>query len=80
MNVPDDVSNAREGREPVETVNGRVRALIRRKGMRMGWVADQLGISASLLSLRLSGQRRWPLGFEQRLADVLCVPVSEVTG
>jgi len=78
----DNVStySAMETREPVETVGGRVRVIIRRKGFRMGWVADQLGIAPSYLSRLLSGDRRMTVEWAQRLADVLGVPLSEVTG
>lgn len=67
-------------REPVETAGGRVRTIIRRKGFRMGWVADQLGIAPSYLSRLLSGDRCMTQEWAERLAEVLGVPVSEVTG
>lgn len=63
-----------------EVVNAhqRAREIIRRKGFRRGWVAEQLGISVSLLSLRLAGHRGWPEGWDEALADVLGVPVGEL--
>lgn len=57
----------------------RAREIIRRKGFRHGWVAEQLGISSSYLSLLLSGARRMTDERRSRLAEVLGVPPGELS-
>lgn len=78
--TPDGVTQAPETRVPIATPGGRARDIIRRKGFRMTWVADQLGITPSLLSRRLAGNRSWPEPFAGALAEVLGVTLWEISG
>lgn len=45
--------------------------LIKQKGLKMNWIADQLCISHSALSLYLSEQRTMPTEVELKLKDIL---------
>lgn len=69
-----------ETRIAIPTPGGRAREIIRRKGFRMTWVAEQLGITPSLLSRRLAGNRSWPEPFAGALAEVLGVTLWEISG
>lgn len=64
---------------PAFTDSGaKARAIIRRKGYRMGWVSEQLGIAPSYLSRLLSGERRLTDPWVEKLAAVLGVAVEEL--
>lgn len=45
--------------------------IITTKGLKMTWVASQLGISPTMLSMYLSDKRPMPLALEGRLKDIL---------
>ena len=45
--------------------------LIKQKGLKMNWIADQLCISCSALSLYLSEQRTMPIELELKLKEIL---------
>jgi len=69
-------------REPIveDTPGRRLFQLIRLKGMRRTWVAEQLQITPNYLSKLMNGERRITPELAVRIADVLGVPVNEVTG
>lgn len=75
-----DIDTVTETRVAIATPGGRAREIIRRKGFRMTWVAEQLGITPSLLSRRLAGNRSWPEPFAGALAEVLGVTLWEISG
>lgn len=52
--------------------------LIDERGLRKGWVAEKLGISASSLSRLIYGDRRMTLDEGVRLAELLGVDVREL--
>lgn len=54
--------------------------LIRERGLRFDWVADRMGISNSLLSRLLSGERRWTPEYRASLARALDVSEAELFG
>lgn len=51
-----------------------VRSTIEAQGRRLDWVAAQMGISQSYLTLLLKGKRRWSARLRVRIATVLGVP------
>ena len=51
-----------------------IRDLLRAKGLRFGWVAEQMGISPSMLTHLLAGERRWTPKHRQAIARVLDMP------
>lgn len=55
-----------------------IQALIRERGLKQNWIADQLGISAPYFSLILSGRRPLPEVFIKPLAKLLRVRVSDM--
>lgn len=56
----------------------KVREIRRLKGLRWDWLAGQVGVSSSLLSRMLSGDRKWTAERVKKLAEALNVPVHEV--
>jgi hypothetical protein len=44
---------------------------IKSKGLKMSWIAEQLGISAPSLTMYLSEQRTMPYDIEMRLINIL---------
>ena len=51
-----------------------IRDLLRAKGLRFGWVAEQMGISPSMLTRLLAGERRWTPEHRQAIARALDMP------
>lgn len=45
--------------------------IIKQKGLKMTWIAEQLNISAPSLTMYLSGKRQMPYEVEQRLKAIL---------
>lgn len=45
--------------------------LIKQKGLKISWIATQIGISQPTLSMYLNSQRDMPFDVEQRLKTVL---------
>jgi transcriptional regulator with XRE-family HTH domain len=56
----------------------RLRELIRERGLKQTWVAENIGISEERLSMILAGKRTLPLEALRPLATVLDVPVETV--
>ena len=54
-----------------------LQALIRERGLKQRWLAEQLGVHESMLSKWLSGNRPLPREMAERIAEVLAVPVTE---
>ena len=52
----------------------KIRETLDVQGRTQDWLADQLDISASYLTLILQGKRPWPEGMKRRIARVLGVP------
>ena len=48
--------------------------------LRMDWVAERMGISASLLTRLIAGERRWKPEYRASLAQALDVPEAELFG
>ena len=53
-----------------------VRSTIEAQGRRLDWVAAQMGISQSYLTLLLNGKRRWSPRLRSKVATALGVPES----
>lgn len=45
--------------------------LIKQKGLKMSWIAEQINISAPSLTMYLNGKRQMPYDVEQRLKIIL---------
>lgn len=45
--------------------------LIKQKGLKMSWIAEQLNISAPSLTMYLNSKRQMPYEVEQRLKAIL---------
>jgi predicted transcriptional regulator len=45
--------------------------LIKQKGLKINWLAEQLGISQPTLSMYLTSKREMPFLIEQRLKNIL---------
>ena len=45
--------------------------LIKQKGLKISWIADQLNISQPTLSMYLNSKRQMPYNIEQRLKKIL---------
>jgi predicted transcriptional regulator len=45
--------------------------LIKQKGLKMTWIAEQLGISPPSLTMYLNCKRQMPYEIEQRLKSIL---------
>lgn len=54
--------------------------LIERQGRRKSWLAKQVGVSPTLVSMWLSGRRRIRAEHVARIAELLGVETWEVTG
>jgi plasmid maintenance system antidote protein VapI len=65
---------------PADSPETPLARLIEERGLRKGWVAKRLGISASGMSRLLYGERRMTLDEGVRLADLLGVDVRELLG
>ena len=48
--------------------------ILTERGIRQDWLAKQLGVSESYLSLLLQGKRRWTSGLKKETARVLMLP------
>lgn len=60
------------------TAGERIAAAIQQQGRRKGWVAEQMGISASYLTRLLNGSRPWPPHLRDAAARVLDVPEDDL--
>jgi predicted transcriptional regulator len=47
------------------------KSLIKQKGLKISWIAEQLGISQPTLSMYLNSKREMPYSTEQRLKSIL---------
>lgn len=47
------------------------KALIKKKGLKLTWVAEQIHISAPSLTMYLNNKRQMPYDVEQRLKTIL---------
>ncbi len=56
--------------------NSNLKQVIDETGRKKGWVAEKMGVSNSLVSLWISGNRRVLQKYRKRLAEVLGVPYS----
>lgn len=45
--------------------------LIKQKGLKMSWIAEQINVSAPSLTMYLNGKRQMPYDVEQRLIKIL---------
>ena len=45
--------------------------LIKQKGLKMSWIAEQINVSALSLTMHLNGKRQMPYDVEQRLKTIL---------
>jgi len=45
--------------------------LIKQKGLKMSWIAEQINVSAPSLTMYLNGKRQIPYDVEQRLKTIL---------
>lgn len=45
--------------------------LIKQKGLKMSWIAEQINVSAPSLTMYLNGKRQMPYDVEQRLKTIL---------
>jgi len=45
--------------------------LIKQKGLKMSWIAEQINVSAPSLTMYLNGKRQIPYDVEQRLKNIL---------
>ena len=45
--------------------------LIKQKGLKMSWIAEQINVSAPSLTMYLNGKRQMPFVVEQRLKTIL---------
>lgn len=45
--------------------------IIKQKGLKLTWIAEQLNISAPSLTMYLNGKRQMPYEKEQRLKNIL---------
>jgi predicted transcriptional regulator len=45
--------------------------LIKQKGLKISWIAEQLGVSQPTLSMYLNSKRQIPYDVEQRLKSIL---------
>jgi len=52
---------------------------IREQGRKQSWIAEQLGISRSALSLKLRGRRRFDPDELKELARILGLPADLIT-
>jgi len=55
-----------------------VRTTIETQGRRLDWVAAQMGISQSYLTLLLNGKRRWSPQLQSKVASALGVPEEQL--
>jgi predicted transcriptional regulator len=46
--------------------------LIKQKGLKISWIAEQINISQPTLSMYLNSKRQMPYDVEQRLKLLLC--------
>lgn len=57
---------------------GSLRGLVREKGLTQGQLAKIAGISETQLSAKLNGRFQFTQNDILKIADVLCIPVSEI--
>lgn len=60
-------------------INDRLLAEIRRQGRRVNWVAEQMGVSTYAFWRYETGRSGAPTDWYERAAQVLGVPVEDVT-
>jgi plasmid maintenance system antidote protein VapI len=59
-------------------MNESIRDIIKTKGRRHDWLAEQIGITPVRLSQLLSGERRWRVEEAMKLAEVLDEPMDRL--
>ena len=57
-------------------MTARVKQIIREQGYRQNFVAGRIGISEQYLSNLLAGRDPWPARLQERVAEVLRLPVA----
>ena len=55
-----------------------IRVVLADRGIKVGWLAKQLGLSQPYTSQIIDGTRRAPLNFYERVAGLLNVPIDRV--